>query len=171
MRRLTFAAIIAFSLALASVAPTFAVSGNDPSHPNAEINLTCAVISGTQVQLTGDLVGDNNSSGHVTLTLLGSNNKKSWHLTAQSVQIPLVKGQSTYWFSFTAMMDSSHYLDYIVSGFDTKSNIVNWDECGFRVPEAPASLLLMLGAIPAAGFVALKAAGVRLPLPTRHRIV
>jgi len=169
MRKIGFATLIALALALASVAPAFAGGGGDPGHPDAKINLWCSVISGTQVQLNGDLVGDDNSSGHVTLTLLGSNNEKSWHST-QSVQIPLVKGQGVYWFSFTANIDSSHFLDYQVSGFDTKSRIVNWDECGFRVPEAPATPLLLLGAIPALGFLAIKATGVRLALPKRNRI-
>jgi hypothetical protein len=170
MRRLTFAAFIALAFALASVAPAFA-AGVDPGHPNAKINLWCSVVSGTQVNLNGNLVGDDNTSGHVTLTLLGSNNETSWHNTGQFVQIPLVKGQSTYWFSFTAQMDSSHYLDYLVSGFDTKSRIVNWDECGFRVPEAPSSALLLLGAFPAVGLLTIKATGVRLPLPSLRRIV
>jgi hypothetical protein len=167
MRRLSFAALIAFAFALSSVAPAFA-SGGDTGHPNAQINLWCSVVSGSTVQLNGDLVGDDNTSGHVTLTLLGSNNEKSWH-TTQSVQIPLVKGQSAYWFSFSVQMDSSHFLDYLVSGFDTKSRVVNWDECGFRVPEAPSSALLLLGAFPAVGLLAIKATGVRLPLPHLHR--
>jgi hypothetical protein len=170
MRRFALAALTALALAATSIAPAFALTGelgDEPPHPNSMIDLSCTALNPTTIQLNGLLVGDNETSGHVTLTLLGTNN--TWHNTGQFVQIPLAKGQSNYPFSFTVPMNTI-YQQYVVQGFDTQSPPVNVDQCGFRVPEAPSSALLLLGAFPALGWFALKAAGVRLPHPHLHRI-
>ena len=171
MRRISFAILIGLALALASVAPAFAGDDKDKDpDKDSRINVWCSVDSGTQVDITGNYVVSPGSHGTVVLWLFGSNNGTSWHNTGLSKTIHVVQGQTSYGFNFNAHLDSSHYLDYRVQSGETHSRVINQDECGFRVPEAPSSSLLLLGAFPAAALIAIKARGIRFALPTRNRI-
>lgn len=169
MRRIAFAAFIALALAVASVTPAFAHSGKE--EPHASITVFCALDNGTKVDINGNLVVPDGSHGPVLLYLFGSKNGKTWQFTWQAKLIHVVKGQTSYSFTFDAKLDSHHFMYYRVYGDGTESRVINRDECGFRVPEAPASPLLLLGAFPAGGLIAIKATGVRLPVPHFRRIV
>jgi len=72
--------------------------------------------------------------------------------------------------SFDIDAGPKHFTFYRVVGDGAGSRNFNRDECGFRVPEAPATPLLLLGAFPAGALIAVKATGVRLPLPHLHRV-
>lgn len=171
MRRIFFAALLAFALALASIAPAFAGGAGPGNHPPGTINVWCALDKGTQVDINGNLVVPDGSHGNVVLWLFGSKNGTTWHFAWQGKLIHLVNGQTTYGFSFDGKLDSNHFMAFRVVGDGAESRVINRDECGFRVPEAPASPLLLLGALPAGALIAIKAAGIRLPVPNFRRIV
>jgi hypothetical protein len=171
MRRIAFAALLAFAIAVAAVTPAFADSGGGPGKdPPGKINVWCALDQGTKVDINGNVIVPDGSKGDVDLWLLGSKNGKTWQFAWQGKIVHVVKGQTTYGFSFDGKLDANHFMDFRVVGGGTESRVINRDECGFRVPEAPASALLLLGAFPAVGLIAIKASGVRLPLPHRQRI-
>ena len=165
MRKLAFATFIALALAIASVAPTFAESIKN-GDSDARINVWCSVDKGTQVDVQGDLLVSDGNHGVTTLWLFGSNDGKSWVNTNQSKVVHIVKGQTSYSFSFNAILDSSHFTDYRVVGDGATSRVINGDECGFRVPEAPATPLLLLGAFPAGALIAVKAT-VAIPIAVK----
>ena len=165
MRRITFASLIALALALASVAPTLANGGQGP-----HANVWGSVDKSSHDKLDGTFTVPDGSQGGELLTLVGSTDGSSWQPTGQTNYVKVVKGQTSYGFSFDIDSGSHHYAFYKVDGNGWESRKFNRDECGFRVPEAPASPLLLLGAFPAGGLIALKATGVRLPLPHLHRI-
>lgn len=171
MRKTTVAIFIGLAMALSIVAPALATSGDEPGKSrDAEVTVWCSVDSGTQIDVKGDLVVHDGSSGPVALLLYGSKDGKSWASTGQSLTVDLVKGQTVYGFSFNTFLDPTHFADYKVGGDGAWSRVINEDECGFRVPEAPASSLLLLGALPAAGLIALKAAGFRIRRPRFQRV-
>ncbi len=167
MRKIAFAALIALALATVSAVPALATSGNDHG---ATITVTCALDRGTQVDINGNLIVPDGSHGPGVVWLYGSKNGHTWYFTWQARILHVVKGQTSYSFTFDADLDWNHFMDYRVIGFGTESRVINRDECGFRVPEAPASPLLLLGAFPAGGLVAVKATGVRVPMPHFRRI-
>jgi len=167
MRRIAFAAALMFALALASVAPAFAESGGGST--GGTINVWCSVDDGTKIDLHGSLIVPDGSHGKVDLLLVGSKDGKTWSSTSGEKDIQVVVGQTTYSFMFGGNIDFKDFAEFRVIG-DGTSRVINRDECGFRVPEAPASALLLLGALPAAGLIAIKATGIRLPIPHRNRI-
>ena len=172
MRRIGLAALVAIALAVASVAPTFAESGGGAGgDPGGKITVWCSIDSGTSVDIHGSLVVADGSHGNVELLLVGSKDGKTWKSAWEGRDIHVMKGQTTYSFFFDGNINFNHFMDFRVIGDGTFSRVINRDECGFRVPEAPATPLLLLGAFPAAGLIAVKATGVRLPLPQRNRIV
>ena len=162
MRRLTFAALMALALAVTSIAPTFAAGGH--------INVWGSLNKYSHAEVDGTFQAPYGSHGIVVLSLFGSNDGFTWHPTGGTYNLSLVHGQSNYGFSFDLDKDPHHYHFYKVSGGGWDSRNFNRDECGYRVPEAPSSALLLLGAFPAGALVALKATGRRLPLPHLHRI-
>lgn len=171
MRSIKVSIFIGLVMALGMVAPVLATSGDDPGKSqDANVTVWCSVDTGTQIDVKGDLAVHDGSSGSVTLWLYGSKDGKSWVSTGQSIVVDLVKGQTVYGFSFNTYLDSTHFSDYKVSGDGAWSRVINEDECGFRVPEAPASSLLLLGALPAAGLMALTAAGVKIRRPRFQRV-
>jgi hypothetical protein len=123
---------------------------------------------------SGDLQGTylkaNGATGPVVLTLWASPDGKTWQSTGKTTTVNLVLGQKFYGFKFSNALNTSLWMDFKVSGGGAISRVLSRDECGFRVPEAPATPLLLIGALPAFGLVAMKAAGIRLPLPNRNRI-
>jgi hypothetical protein len=165
MRKLAFATFIALSLAVMSVAPTFASSSHGPF-----INVWGTINKQSHGQIDGNLVVPPGSQGITTLVLYESNDGHNW-LPGPTHGLNLVKGQTTYSFSFDIDAGSKHFKFYRVDGEGTYSRNFNRDECGYRVPEAPASPLLLIGAMPAVGLAAIKATGFRLPIPHLHRIV
>jgi hypothetical protein len=166
MRRLTFAALMALALAVTSVAPTFAAGGLGP-----RFNVWGTVNSSSHSEMDGTFQAPYGGHGSVALVLVGSNDGFSWHPTGNTFNLNLVNGQSNYGFKFDLDKDPGHYLYYKVSGGGWDSRNFSRDECGFRVPEAPSSALLLLGALPAAGLIAIKVTGARLHLPSFRRIV
>lgn len=166
MRRLSFAVLIGLMLAMASVAPTFASDGGQGPH----ISVWGTINSHSHDQVDGTFTVPNGSQGGIWLAIYGSNDGSSWHQTGGETFVQLVKGQTTYGFSFDIDSDSHHYTLYKVGGDGAESRKIGRDECGYRVPEAPSSSLLIFGALPAVGLLAIKATGVRLPLPHLHRI-
>jgi hypothetical protein len=168
MRRIGFAALIAFALAIASVAPTFAESGG--GSPGGKITVWCSVDSGTRIDIHGSLIVPDGSHGKIDLLLVGSKDGKTWKSAWDDKDIHVVTGQTSYGFVFDGNINFNNFAEFRVIGDGTYSRVINRDECGFRVPEAPASALLLLGALPA-GLIAIKATGVRLPVPNRNRIV
>jgi hypothetical protein len=166
MRRIVFAALLMFAVALASVAPTFAAGG--PGGPRINV---WGSLKNSQAEIDGNLVVPDGSQGPVVLSFYGSKDGKTWQFTGQRHSFSLVKGQTNYGFSFDGKLDSNHFVYFRVEGFGSRSRDIDRDECGYRVPEAPASPLLLLGALPAGALVALKVTRVRLPIPQLHRIV
>ena len=166
MRRLTFAALIALALAVTSVAPVFAAGGHGPG-----INVWGTLNKSSHSEMDGTFQAPYGGHGSVTLVLFGSNDGFSWHPTGSTLNLNLVNGQSNYGFNFDLDNDPHHFNYYKVSGGGSDSRTFSKDECGFRVPEAPSSALLLLGAFPAAGLLAIKVTGARLHLPAFRRIV
>jgi hypothetical protein len=171
MRRIALAALLGLALAIASVAPAFAGNGGaGAGKTEGNIPVWCSLDGGTsKADLNGNLVVPDGSSGKVTLWLFSSTDGTSWVSTGHSKSLDLVQGQTIYPFLFGGNLDAT--MDYKISGDGAWSRVINGDECGFRVPEAPATPLLLLGAFPAGALIALKATGVRLPMPHLHRIV
>jgi hypothetical protein len=168
MRRLCFAALFVFALALASVAPALAAG---PGGHHSSINVWGNISKYSQAEIDGSFVVPDGSQGTVVLSFYGSRDGKTWQPTGQSHTFYLVKGKTSYGFSFDGKLDSHHFFFFKVYGDGTESRPINRDECGYRVPEAPATPLLLLGAFPATALIAIKATGVRVPVPHFRRIV
>jgi hypothetical protein len=167
MRRLGLALFLGLAVALTSIAPAFA--NNQKSHGDgASITASCSLGEKGQIDINGNF---HHNSGHewVLLVLWGSNDGHHWFFTGEAKSFFVVLGKTNYPFSFNTSL-GLHFTDYKVSGDNQWSRVINRDECGFRVPEAPSSALLLLGALPAAGLIAVKATGVKVPLPHLHRI-
>lgn len=169
MRRLALGALIAFALCIGSAVPAFADDAKKPDN-DAKLLVTCSLDKGTQIDLHGTLVVPNKSSGAVDVWLLGRKGGGAWTSTGMVAHVNVVMGQTSYSFLFNANLDSAHFNQYRLSGDGVLSRVIDRDECGFRVPEAPASSLLLLGGIPAGALIAVKALGVRLPRPSFRRI-
>jgi hypothetical protein len=167
MRKAILAALLGSALVLAVSAPAFATVGTQ----NAQLTVVCSCSNSSA---SGDLLGTYlkayGATGPVVLTLWASSDGKTWVSTGKTTTINLVLGQKFYGFKFSNALNTTLWMDFKVSGGGAISRVLSRDECGFRVPEAPATPLLLIGALPAFGFVGLKAAGIRLPLPTRNRI-
>jgi hypothetical protein len=171
MRRIGFAALIMFALALASVAPAMAFGGPGGPHYGPSINVWGTVNSSFQAEIDGAFVVPDGTNGPVVLQFYGSTDGRNWQYTGQSHTLSVVKGQTSYGFSFDGKPDSHHFLFFRVVGDGVGSRTIGRDECGYRVPEAPATPLLLLGAFPAAAWFVIKSAHIRLPRPHLHRIV
>ena len=169
MRRIVFAAVFTFALAVASVAPTLAASPPGP-HFQSHINVWGTLDKNSQAEIDGSFVVPDGSSGPHGLWLYGSRDGKTWIFTGQGRILDVVKGQTSYGFSFSGKPDSNGFRFFQVRDADSESRTLDRDECGYRVPEAPATPLLLLGAFPAGALFVLKAAKVRLPRPHLHRI-
>ena len=165
MRRATFAALIALALVLANVAPAFA-GFVGPGY--SQINVWGTTNCYSHPEVDGTLVVPDGTHGSTSLVLYESKDGKFWQPTGKTFTVGLVKGQTSYDFKFDIF--SFGYSYFKVSGYGVDSRKFNKDECGYRVPEAPATPLLLLGAFPAAGLVAAKATGIRVPVPNLHRI-
>jgi hypothetical protein len=164
MRKALLAALFGSALLIMAAAPALAES-------DAKLNVWCSIDKGsTLVDLQGTYWVDDNSTGPVVLTLWASPDGIAWQSTGKTVTIHKVMGETAYNFKFGGALDASVWMDFRVGGGLTQSRVVSRDECGVRVPEAPATALLLLGAFPAAGLIAIKVMGVRLPRPTLHRI-
>jgi len=169
MRRLTFAAIIAFALILASVAPAFAYGG--PSGHGASFNVWGTTNANSHPQINGFVNVPDGTQGIVNFDLQGSKDGSTWGPVGKVFTFNTVLGRTSYSFAFDLSLDKNQYNYYRVVGGGSQSRNFNKDECGFRVPEAPATPLLLLGAFPAFGLIAAKATGVRIPVPNLHRTV
>jgi hypothetical protein len=169
MRRIAFAALLMFALALVSVAPTMAFGGPPGPHFGPSINVW-GTLNNSQAQIDGNLFVPDGSSGPVVLSFYGSQDGKTWLSTGQTQTFNVVKGRNNYGFSFDAKLDSHHFVYFRISGDGTWSRTIGRDECGYRVPEAPATPLLLLGAFPAGALIAIKAVGIRVPRPHFRRI-
>jgi hypothetical protein len=168
MRKLAATAIFALSLVLLGTAPTLATSGNtQDSH--GTLNVWCTPDKGAGIDISGALTVPTGSSGPVLLMLYGSTGHGDWAFVWKSTVVHVVQGQTSYEFGFGTTLAGS-LTDFKVVGDGGDSRVINSDECGFRVPEAPSSALLMLGALPVIGLVGLRVAGIRLPLPHWRRI-
>jgi hypothetical protein len=164
MRKAIIGALLGSALLITGVAPVLAET-------DAQLNVWCSIDTGsTLVDLQGTYVRDNTTTGPAVLTLWASSDGLTWVSTGKTQTVWLVLGQNTYPFKFGGALDASVWMDFKVSGGSAISRVVSRDECGFRVPEAPATPLLLIGALPAFALVAMKAAGIRLPLPNRNRI-
>lgn len=173
MKKLILGALTALALVLLMAAPAFASSGHRDTH----INVWCSADDRTaRADINGIVVVGDDAYGTVTLQLLGSKDRNrdfGWEATAQTVTLHLVRGQIAYHFHFDVTLDQSHFLAYkvrLAGDYDDQSRAIDRDECGFRVPEAPASSLLALaGILPVGGWLAVRRFGVKLPLPgLRH---
>ncbi len=168
MRRATFASLIALALVLASVAPAFAGSPGSGAG-SGKVNVWGTTNGYSHPEVDGSFVVPDGSYGKTTLVLYESKDGKFWQPAGKTYSVNLVTGQTSYSFKFDLF--SSKYNFFRIYGDGTYSRTLNKDECGYRVPEAPATPLLLLGAFPAVGLFAAKATGVRLPVPHLHRIV
>ena len=171
MRRLAFTAFIALSLVLISSAPALAGSSSNWTGKGSGESVTvwCTPDKGTGIDINGTFTVPNGHHGPEVLLLEGSKGA-AWSFGGQWRVLNTVNGQTTYSFSFDVMLDLAHFTSYRVADDDVWSRTINRDECGFRVPEAPSSGLLLLGALPVAGLVGMKVAGVRLPRPHWTRV-
>jgi hypothetical protein len=165
MRRATFAALIALALVLANVAPAFAGFAG-PGYSG--INVWGTTNGYSHPEVDGTLVVPDGTHGSTSLLLYESKDGKFWQPTGRTFNVNLVKGQTSYNFKFDIF--SFGYSYFKVSGYGVYSRNFNKDECGYRVPEAPATPLLLLGAFPAVGLFVAKATGIRVPVPNLHRI-
>jgi hypothetical protein len=167
MRRATFAALIAAALVLASVAPAFA-GFPGPGSGSPKVNVWGTTNGYSHPEVDGSFLVPDGSYGNVSLTLYESRDGRSWQPAGKTYSLNLVQGQTSYGFKFDLF--SYQYNFFRIYGNGSYSRTFNKDECGYRVPEAPATPLLLLGAFPAVGLFAVKATGVRLPIPHLHRI-
>jgi hypothetical protein len=134
------------------------------------LTVWCTPDKGVGVQIDGTLTVPAGSNGDVNLVLYASKGPNNWHFSGLWDVIHVVKGQTTYSFSFDSTLDATHFNEYKVAGDGTWSRIINRDECGFRVPEAPSSALLLLGALPVFGVVGMRVTGIRVPRPSWRRV-
>ena len=168
MRRLALGVLVGVALLICSAVPAFANYGYG-NHPTLLVSCSCDK-GGTQYLLHGTLVVPFKSSGPVDVSLLGRNGSGPWTNTGLTDHINVTMGQTVYSFTFDVSLDTHHFSQYELSGDGVASRVLNRDECGFRVPEAPASSLLLLGGIPAGALLAVKTFHVRLPRPSFRRI-
>ena len=120
--------------------------------------------------VNGSLTVAPGTHGLVKLHLVGINgsSRKGTPLTEL---VNVVQGQTVYQFSFNTKYDLDRFKDYrVVSDGGVESRTIDRDECGFRVPEAPSSSLLLLGALPILGLVIARLKGVRIPHPSWNAI-
>jgi hypothetical protein len=160
-------AIVAAGLFRLGATP--ALAAGSQADTKGTLNLWCAPGTGNGVDIHGTLTVPSGSDGPVYLFLFGDKSS-GWDFAWQGTVIHTVQGQTTYDFQFNAKDDSNHFQSYRVDGDGASSRVLGRDECGFRVPEAPSSALLLLGATPVAGVVGMRVAGIRLPLPRWRRI-
>ena len=166
MRRVSLAVLLFLALGMASVAPALASNGQGHQYKS---EVWCSEHK-NQPEIDGTLSVSDGSHGTAVLSFYGSKDGKNWTFTGLTRTVHLVQGQTTYVFSFSANT-SDGYAYYQVDGDDhSHSRSIDRDECGFRVPEAPATPLLLLGALPAIGLVAVKTHLVRIPVPHFRRI-
>jgi len=168
MRKLALTALMAVGLVILGASPALA-DGSQGRDTHGTLNLWCTPDKGDGLYINGTLTVHDGSSGDVTLLLAGGKNA-GWKSTSQGVVIHTVRGQTTYTFQFDAGVGTAAFDHFRVDGDGTSSRVVNRDECGFRVPEAPSSALLILGGLPVVGVVGLRVAGIRLPRPNWRRI-
>ncbi len=169
MRTVLFAMLAV--VALASAAPALAADDLKPR----QISVWCSVDDrSAHDDLQGLVVIGDGSHGQLTLRLLGSVKHRgerdtTWQATGEVVHLNVVRGQNTYTFKFDISPASTRFQSYRIAGpDDVMSRIVDRDECGFRVPEAPASSLLILaGGLPAVAWLGIRRLGIRLPAPSR----
>lgn len=173
MRRLVAGLLAAIVVVLVTAAPSLAVSTSgqndkDGKH-DAVVTVWCTADDTTgKADIHGTLVVGDDSHGSVVLSLFGNKSNPSghdtWSFAWQVRLIHIVRGQTSYPFTFDASLDSQHFLAYRVQGQDDiESRVINRDECGFRVPEAPSTPLLLLGVLPVGGWLAVKRFGIHLP--------
>lgn len=168
MRKIATAALVVLGLVLMSAVPVFASDGGS-SH--AALNVWATPDRDNNVVIDGSFTVSPGTHGLRTLHLYGLTKSGQWKDTLIADNVNVVQGQTVYQFSLNTKYDLSHFNDYKVFGDDgSTSRTIDRDECGFRVPEAPSSGLLLLGALPAAGIVGAKVAGIRLPRPSWLRI-
>lgn len=165
MRRLALTAIFALGLVPVSAVPALAAGGGTTQH--GSIAIWGTPDSGNGVEIYGTLTVPSGTSGTIVVYEYGSNGAGNWGSPSDWGVIHVVDGQTSYGFSFD---ETGPFSEFKVEGGGYGSRILNRDECGFRVPEAPSSALLMLGALPAIVLVALRVCGIRLPLPHWVRI-
>ncbi len=169
MKRLAITAVVALGLMLVSAVPAFASSPNGIRHENLTVwatpdNQNNVVIDGSFGVAPG-------THGPFTLHLFGRTNSNTWTDTLLTTNVNVVQGQTVYLFSFNTKSDKHRFQEYKVYTDDGySSRIINRDECGFRVPEAPSTGLLLLGALPVVGIVGARVVGIRLPRPNWLRI-
>ncbi len=169
MRKLIIAGLVAIGLALGAAAPAFADEGPKP----LQISVWCSADDKTaHDDLQGIVLLPDGSHGNVELRLNGDpQGGEGWRDTGDNVHIDTVLGQTAYTFHFDISGDSSQYGSYRIAGpGNTMSRVIGRDECGFRVPEAPASSLLILaGGLPVVAWVSMRRFGIRVPVRARRR--
>lgn len=163
MRKLAITVIAALSLVLLSAVPALAAGGGGPG----SISIWGTPDKGSGVFIYGTLNVPNGTSGFITVYEYGSKGPGKWGSASDWKVIHVVKGQTSYQFSFD---EKGPFSQFKVGGSGIWSRTLNRDECGFRVPEAPSSALLMIGALPVVGLVGMRVTGIRLPLPHWTRI-
>jgi hypothetical protein len=181
MRRFALTALFALSLVLISSAPALAGGGNggggyggggSGKYGGQEtLTVWCTPDNGAGINISGTFTVPTGHHGAEVLFLEGTKGK-FWSFAGLWTTIWTVNGQTSYGFTFDAKTNPANFTAYRVvdNDGDAKSRTISRDECGFRVPEAPASGLLLLGAIPVVGIVGMRVAGVKLPRPTWTRI-
>ncbi len=163
MRRLASASLLALAMAVASIAPVFASSGHS-------ITVWGTLNPYSHVEVHGNYLVPDGTQGRVVLTLYVSPDGQNWQNSGQFKTLDVVRGQTDYSFWFPGQQSFDKDKFFRVVGDGTQSRDLNKDECGHRVPEAPASSLLLIGAAPAFALVGLRVTRIRLPLPQLHRI-
>lgn len=157
-RALMGAALSAVTILLLSAAPTLAADAKP-----TQITVWCSADDkSANTDIEGIVTVPDGSHGDLDLRLLGSKvhhgDDSKWQATGQTTKLTLVRGQTTYTFHFNVTVDNAHFVAYrIGGGADGMSREIERDECGFRVPEAPApSLLLLAGGVPAVAWLAIR---------------
>lgn len=175
MRRLLLAALVGVMALLATASPLFAA---DPKP--TQVSVWCSADDqNVRADIEGVVLVPDGSHGDVDLRLLGSNGQgksnedhgnSGWKPTGQKLEVKIVRGQTAYHFDFNVPLSGPQFLMYRVeSSTGVKSRILDRDECGFRVPEAPApGLLLLAGGIPGAGLLAVRYRHRLLPVRLPH---
>lgn len=177
MRRLALTAFMALSLVLIGSSTAMAGGGGGGGGSgkyggdHETLAVWCTPDNGSGINISGTYTVPTGHHGAEVLFLEGTKGK-FWSFGGAWTTIWTVKGQTSYSFTFDVKSNPANFTAYRVvdSDWDGKSRTISRDECGFRVPEAPSSGLLLLGALPVAGLVGMKVAGVRLPRPHWTRI-
>ena len=168
MRRLAITSIAVLGLLIMSAVPAFAGSPNGSRH----VTVWATPDNENNVVVDGSFSVAPGTHGLVKLHLLGhAPNSTVWKDTSLTTNLNVVQGQTVYQFNFNTKWDKFRFKDYkVVSDDGDESRTIDRDECGFRVPEAPSSSLLLLGALPLLGVVGARVAGIRIPRPSWTRI-